>query len=170
MRKDRVRRLGALAIAVACCAMTALPAYGAEPPEKDEVIYVNLTPEGDSGTIYVVNSYDLTGETAIVDYGDYREVRNLTTTAPLEREGDAVKVTAPAGKLSSTSSAVCATVCTLPRVEPTVIAFAAATTRMPTRAAKAATRSTRTVNDGRRALSRDTEHLLSGNKDKEGSL
>ena len=98
MRKDRVRRLGALAVAAACCAMTALPAYGAEPPEKDEVIYVNLTPEGDSGTIYVVNSYDLTGETAIVDYGDYREVRNLTTTTPLEREGDAVKVTAPAGK------------------------------------------------------------------------
>lgn len=98
MRKDRVRRLGALAVAAACCAMTALPAYGAELPEKDEVIYVNLTPEGDSGTIYVVNSYDLTGETAIVDYGDYREVRNLTTTAPLEREGDAVKVTAPAGK------------------------------------------------------------------------
>ena len=43
MRKDRVRRLGALAVAAACCAMTALPAYGAEPPEKDEVIYVNLT-------------------------------------------------------------------------------------------------------------------------------
>lgn len=97
MKKD-TKRLTALALAVACGAMLTVPAYGAGLPEKDEVIYVNLDPEGKEGTIYVVNSYDLPQETAITDYGDYRSVRNLTTTDPLEQSGDTVKITAPAGK------------------------------------------------------------------------
>lgn len=92
------KRLGALALAAACAAMLTVPAYGAELPEKDEVVYINLDPEGSNGTIYVVNSYDLTQETAITDYGDYRGVKNLTTTAALEQSGDTVRFTAPAGK------------------------------------------------------------------------
>lgn len=92
------KRLGALALAVLCLVMGAVPAFGAEVPQKDEVVYVNLDPEGKEGAIYVVNSYDLAEETAITDYGDYRTVKNLTTTAELVQRGDAVTVTAPAGK------------------------------------------------------------------------
>ena len=92
------KRLGAFGLAVLCLVMGAVPAFGAESPKKDEVIYVNLDPEGKEGTIYVVNSYDLTRETAITDYGDYRTVKNLTTTADVLQSGDTVTVTAPAGK------------------------------------------------------------------------
>lgn len=93
-----LKRLGALALAVLCLVMGAVPAFGAQPPQKDEVIYINLDPEGKEGTIYVVNSYDLTQETVITDYGNYRAVKNLTTTAELKQSGDTVTVTAPAGK------------------------------------------------------------------------
>lgn len=92
------KRLGAFALAVLCFVMGVVPAFGSEIPQKDEVVYVNLDPEGKEGTIYVVNSYDLTGETAITDYGDYRTVKNLTTTAVLQQSGDRITVTAPAGK------------------------------------------------------------------------
>lgn len=96
--RDSIKRTAALTLAVALAALGAVPACAAGGPEKDEVIYVNLTPEGKEGTIYVVNSYDLTEETAITDYGDYRRVKNLTTTGALEQKGDAVRFTAPAGK------------------------------------------------------------------------
>ena len=92
------RRFLALALAALLGAMGAVPAFGAELPLKDEVVYVNLTPEGETGTLYVVNNYDLDAETSVTDYGDYRSVRNLTTTQELARSGDAVSFTAPAGK------------------------------------------------------------------------
>jgi len=92
------RRFLALGLAARCGLMGAVPAFGAELPLKDEVVYVNLTPEGGTGTLYVVNNYDLEKETAITDYGDYLSVKNLTTTGELTRSGDAVSFTAPAGK------------------------------------------------------------------------
>lgn len=94
----KTRRFLALALAALLGVMGAVPAFGAEVPLKDEVVYVNLTPEGETGTLYVVNNYDLDAETAVTDYGDYRSVRNLTTTQELARSGDAVSFTAPAGK------------------------------------------------------------------------
>lgn len=94
----RYKRFAALGLAALLGVMGAVPAFGAELPQKDEVVYVNLTPEGESDTLYVVNSYDLETETAITDYGDYRSVKNLTTTRELSRSGDAITITAPAGK------------------------------------------------------------------------
>lgn len=96
--RNRIKRAAALSLAAALTVLGAIPAYGAEAPEKDEVIYVNLTPEGGEGTIYVVNSYDLTAETSITDYGSYRRVKNLTTTQELACSGDTVTFTAPAGR------------------------------------------------------------------------
>ncbi len=94
----RTRRFAALGLAALLGVMGVVPAFGAELPQKDEVVYVNLTPEGKSDTLYVVNNYDLDKETAITDYGEYRAVKNLTTTQELVRNGDAITVTAPAGK------------------------------------------------------------------------
>lgn len=94
----RYKRFTALSLAALLGAMGVVPAFGAEIPQKDEVVYVNLTPEGETGTLYVVNNYDLETEAAITDYGDYRSVRNLTTTQELTRNGDAISFTAPAGK------------------------------------------------------------------------
>lgn len=96
--KQTAKKAGTLVLAVLCAVLGTVPALAAEVPEKDEVIYVNLTPEGEAGTIYVVNSYDLETETAVTDYGDYRSVKNLTTTGPLTQEGKKVTFTAPAGK------------------------------------------------------------------------
>lgn len=96
--KQTAKKAGALVLAVLCVVLGTVPALAAEVPEKDEVIYVNLTPEGEAGTIYVVNSYDLEAETTVTDYGDYRSVKNLTTTGPLTQEGKKVTFTAPAGK------------------------------------------------------------------------
>lgn len=96
--KQTAKKAGALVLAVLCAVLGTVPALAAEVPEKDEVIYVNLTPEGEAGTIYVVNSYDLEAETTVTDYGDYRSVKNLTTTGPLTQEGKKVTFTAPAGK------------------------------------------------------------------------
>lgn len=96
--KQTAKKAGALVLAVLCAVLGTAPALAAEVPEKDEVIYVNLTPEGEAGTIYVVNSYDLETETTVTDYGDYRSVKNLTTTGPLTQEGKKVTFTAPAGK------------------------------------------------------------------------
>ena len=70
----------------------------ASPPPKEEVIYANLATDGSLQSLYVVNSYDLEEETAITDYGEYTQVKNLTTTQPLSVEEGAVSFTAPAGK------------------------------------------------------------------------
>ena len=96
--KQTMKRLGALGLALLLGALGSIPALAAELPEKDEVIYVNLSPEGEAGAIYVVNSYDLPAETTVTDYGNYRRVKNLTTTAPLTQEGKKITFTAPAGK------------------------------------------------------------------------
>ncbi len=93
-----LRRFAALGLAVLCGLAGTVSALGAELPMKDEVVYVNLTPEGDTGTLYVVNNYDLDREAAVTDYGDYLSVKNLTTTEALNQSGDSVSFTAPAGK------------------------------------------------------------------------
>ena len=96
--KQTMKRLGALGLALLLGTLGSVPALAAELPEKDEVIYVNLSPEGEAGAIYVVNSYDLPAETTVTDYGNYHRVKNLTTTAPLTQEGKKITFTAPAGK------------------------------------------------------------------------
>lgn len=95
---NRSRHFLALGLAALCSLAGAVPAFGAQLPMKDEVVYVNLTPEGETGTLFVVNNYDLDRETQVTDYGDYLSVKNLTTTGELSRSGDAISFTAPAGK------------------------------------------------------------------------
>lgn len=65
--------------------------------QKDENIYVNLQQDGSVDGIYVVNSFRLETETDIVDYGKYDSVKNLTTDGELEKKGDTITATAPAG-------------------------------------------------------------------------
>ncbi len=45
---------------------------------KDEVIYANLTPNGKTDEMYVVNSFQVTEPGDLIDYGSYEDVRNLT--------------------------------------------------------------------------------------------
>lgn len=47
---NRSRHFLALGLAALCSLAGAVPAFGAQLPMKDEVVYVNLTPEGETGT------------------------------------------------------------------------------------------------------------------------
>lgn len=86
----------------AALAVSPVTAWAEAPQEKntpkEEVIYVNLKTDGSVDQIYVVNQFDLTGQTQVVDYGHYSSVRNLTTTDQIVVDGDQVTFTAPQGK------------------------------------------------------------------------
>lgn len=66
---------------------------------KEEVVYVNLDANGTVKNAYVVNSFELAQDGTIVDYGDYSETRNLSTTDAIEKNGDQITIAAKAGKL-----------------------------------------------------------------------
>lgn len=82
--------------------MLAMPAMAAgtssDKDQKDENIYVNLDGDGSVSGVYVVNEYDLDGETDITDYGDYTSVKNLTSDDEITLSDGKVSVSAPAGK------------------------------------------------------------------------
>ncbi len=56
--------------------------------EKDEVIYGNLTANGTIKEMYVVNTFHMTKQGKMIDYGLYKNVRNLTNLLPIEQLGD----------------------------------------------------------------------------------
>ncbi|UNC93037.1 hypothetical protein [Candidatus Contubernalis alkaliaceticus] len=67
-------------------------------PPKEEVIYVKLSSDGSVISAYAVNSFELNQGGQFVDYGDYEEVHNLTTTDKLSVVDNAVNIIAPKGK------------------------------------------------------------------------
>lgn len=70
-----------------------------ENTDKEEVVYVNLNHDGTVKEINVVNILKPDSTGAIVDYGDYESVRNMTTTDALDYSGDTVKINTDADKL-----------------------------------------------------------------------
>ncbi|MEG1686250.1 MAG: hypothetical protein RR276_00060 [Angelakisella sp.] len=88
-----------VALAVAAAMLLSVTAFAdAKPQPKDEVVYVNLTATGAVDSVYVVNGFDLTAPARLQDYGNYTELKNLTTTQPLTTIDGAVTVEAPAGR------------------------------------------------------------------------
>lgn len=55
--------------------------------EKDEVIYGKLTPNGIIENMYVVNTFHVTEQGVLTDYGAYKNVRNLTDLSEIEKIG-----------------------------------------------------------------------------------
>lgn len=53
---------------------------------KDENVYVNLNQDGSVGGMYVVNEFDMAEDGAILDYGNYSAVKNLTTNEEIQME------------------------------------------------------------------------------------
>ena len=68
----------------------------AVPSEKEEVVYAMLDASGDVNGVYVVNSFS-GGD--IVDYGNYTNVRNLTTDDVIAQDGDEVTFHTDADKV-----------------------------------------------------------------------
>ena len=90
----------AVVMSTAMTLSAAMPAAAAEAnTPKEEVVYVNLDAEGSVKEINVVNIFDLDDDAQIVDYGNYREVRNMNTTDEIRQEKETVKINASAGKL-----------------------------------------------------------------------
>jgi len=52
---------------------------------KEEVVYVNLDAAGDLEGLYIVNIFDASEKTAIVDYGPYTQVKNLVSTDTINK-------------------------------------------------------------------------------------
>lgn len=68
----------------------------AAPSEKEEVVYAILDASGEVTGVYVVNSF-AGGD--IVDYGDYTNVRNLTTGDKITVDGDEITFHTEADKV-----------------------------------------------------------------------
>ena len=100
-RKKNFSRYLALVTAAALTCALWVPALAASTPgtPKEEVVYINLNPDGSVREINVVNSFDLDGDGLIVDYGDYKSVRNMNTTDKIEYADGTVHINANAGKL-----------------------------------------------------------------------
>lgn len=65
------------------------------PSPKEEVIYGLLNLDGSVDNLYAVNIFD---GGAITDYGDYSDIRNLTTSEKINKNGDKITVNTNADK------------------------------------------------------------------------
>lgn len=66
---------------------------------KEEVVYVNLNQDGTVDAVYVVNIVRPNNSGQISDYGDYTDVRNMTTNDTIDMNGDAITINTKAEKL-----------------------------------------------------------------------
>lgn len=89
---------GALALGlIFTMGTTAFAASDAE-YTKNENVYVRLEQNGEVSGAYVVNSFHVTKEGEITDYGDYDKVQNLTNLEAIESDKDEHTFTAEEGK------------------------------------------------------------------------
>lgn len=76
----RNKKLIAVLMSTVFSAATCAQAFAAD-SVKDETVYVNLDSSGNVTNTIVVNSFKTFGNRRILDYGNYTEIKNLTTTA-----------------------------------------------------------------------------------------
>lgn len=65
---------------------------------KDEVVYATLTASGNLKDIYVVNTLDVAEAGEVLDFGEFRSVKNLTDLSELVQKNGSVQIDAPEGK------------------------------------------------------------------------
>ena len=72
---------------------TAVQAQGAVlDAGKQEVVYANLAADGSVEGMYVVNEFQVRSGGMLPDYGDYTQLKNLSTEAEIRQDGDCVSV------------------------------------------------------------------------------
>lgn len=74
------------------------PGYAGAATQKDETVYVNLSGDGSVSAIYVVNAFEMDSAGMVTDYGNYKSVKNLTTTEPINTANGVNTVDAPQGR------------------------------------------------------------------------
>lgn len=66
--------------------------YAEDETAKQEVVYANLLGDGSVECVYVVNIVQPDSTGLVTDYGEYTQVRNMSTTDKINVEGDKVTV------------------------------------------------------------------------------
>lgn len=95
MKKRITKSILALLLTIIFLLSTAGVAFAspnANVVSKEEVVYVNTSATGGVQDIYVVNIFNLTSDGTIEDYGQYAEVKNLSTTAEMTNQDGKVTV------------------------------------------------------------------------------
>ncbi len=95
MKKRITKSILALLLTIVFLLSTAGVAFAspnANVVSKEEVVYVNASATGGVKDIYVVNIFNLAGDGTIEDYGQYAEVKNLSTTAEMTNQDGKVMV------------------------------------------------------------------------------
>ena len=59
---------------------------------KQEVVYANLAADGTLDGMYVVNEFQVQSGGVLTDYGDYTQLKNLSTEAEIRQDGGCVSV------------------------------------------------------------------------------
>ncbi len=80
-------------------AMAPASLMATEATPKQEIIYTNLTSDGEPSETYVVNIFDLDKAATIIDYGNYTSVRNMTTQDKIDLKDQTVTINAGQGSL-----------------------------------------------------------------------
>lgn len=83
-----MKKLGAVALTVCMLGMLGSTALAATEAKytKTENVYVRLEEDGEVSGTYVVNTFDVTREGEITDYGDYTRIQNLTNLDAIESD------------------------------------------------------------------------------------
>ncbi|MBP5292405.1 MAG: hypothetical protein J6Y90_07295, partial [Lachnospiraceae bacterium] len=97
MKKKSMISIALAATMVVCDSPLALAADKNTP--KEEVVYINLTPEGKVDNVTAVNVFNLAKAGDILDYGNYISVRNMTTTDEIDYDTGKVRMSADAGRI-----------------------------------------------------------------------
>lgn len=66
--------------------------------KKDEIVYITLDNKGDTEGAYVVNSFNLEKGGDLVDYGEYVEVKNISTTDEVKYNNGEINASLQKGK------------------------------------------------------------------------
>lgn len=96
--KSSYKRAVSLTMCAALATSAALPAFAADTEKsgKDEVVYVMTDAGGKVSGVYVVNIFD---GGKMIDYGDYSDVKMLTTEDKISQNGDKITFSSDADRV-----------------------------------------------------------------------
>ena len=88
MKNKNIKKVASIAISASILMGSMSSSFANENTYKEEIVYIKVDENGKIDNIYVVNSFNNNLENKIVDYGDYINVLNLSTTDKLNyKEG-----------------------------------------------------------------------------------
>lgn len=92
------KQAAALALSAVMLCASALPtvAAAAQSSKKEEVIYIMTDA---AGRVESINAVNIFGSGSVVDYGDYTDVKMLTTTDEISQNGDEITFTTSADRV-----------------------------------------------------------------------